>query len=160
MFGKYMVAHLLGITREHEKQFRDVEMALTKDGFICFAPVIYDFDVYQKFPEMLNNMCYEKLLVCDFCVLVTPEHIGRSTTDRILQAIDLGKPVYVWYNGAMATMISNEDDLKEVKEDYVYACTMETVGDELFHHEPDRYLSEAGLFCPAVPDPRKIITQL
>jgi len=40
-------------------------------------------------------MCYEKLLVCDFCVVVTPEHIGKSTSNRIRQAISMNKPVYV-----------------------------------------------------------------
>lgn len=48
MFGKYKVAHLLGITREHEQQFRNVEIALTKQGYICFRPAIYDFEVYKE----------------------------------------------------------------------------------------------------------------
>lgn len=95
MFGKYKVAHLLGITREHEKQFRYVEQKLTKKGYICFAPVIYDYDVYKEYEDMLNDMCYEKLKVADLCILVTPEHVGKSTTIRIKQAKELGIPVYV-----------------------------------------------------------------
>lgn len=96
MFGKYKVAHLLGITREHEKQFRHVETELTKMGYICFAPVIYNLDVYNQYSDLLDDMCYEKLLVCDFCVIVTSEHIGKSTQNRIRQAEELNKPVYVW----------------------------------------------------------------
>lgn len=95
MFGKYKVAHLLGITREHEKQFRHVETELTKMGYICFAPVIYNFDVYKQHCGLLDDMCYEKLLACDFCVIVTPEHIGKSTQNRIKQATKLNKPVYI-----------------------------------------------------------------
>ena len=104
MFGKYKVAHLLGITREHEKQFRHVETELTKMGYICFAPVIYNFDVYKQYSELLDDMCYEKLLVCDICVVVTPEHIGKSTSNRIKQAIDLGKLVYVWEGNQLRLM--------------------------------------------------------
>lgn len=111
MIGKYKVAHLLGITRDHEMQFRNVERELTKAGIICFAPAIYDYDIYKQYPDMLDDMCYEKLLVCDYCVLVTPEHIGKSTTNRIMQAIALGKPVYVWKNDAIVDVIQTEDDL-------------------------------------------------
>ena len=101
MFGKYKVAHLLGITREHEPQFREVERELTKQGYICFAPAIYIFDVYLQHEEMLNDMCYEKLKVCDLCVLVTPEHVGKSTTMRIQQAKDIGIPVYTFNEGEL-----------------------------------------------------------
>ena len=96
MFGRYKVAHLLGITREHENQFRCVEQELTKAGYICFRPAIYDFAVYKQYADMLDEMCYQKLLICDFCVIVTPEHIGKSTSHRIQQSFDLGKPVYTW----------------------------------------------------------------
>jgi len=98
MIGKYKVAHLLGITRDHEEQFRHVEKELTKMGYICFAPAIYDLEVYNQYPDLLDDMCYQKLLVCDICVIVTPEHIGKSTSNRIKQAIELNKPVYVWTN--------------------------------------------------------------
>lgn len=107
MFGKYKVAHLLGITREHESQFRHVERELTKAGYICFAPAIYDFDVYKQYPDLLDDMCYEKLLVCDLCVVVTPEHIGKSTTNRINQAISLNKPVYIWMDDKLMPYVSN-----------------------------------------------------
>ena len=96
MIGNYKVAHLLGITREHEPQFRHVERELTKRGYICFAPAIYSLEIYNQHAELLDDMCYQKLLVCDICVVVTPEHIGKSTTLRIKQAAELGKPVYVW----------------------------------------------------------------
>lgn len=101
MFGKYKVAHLLGKTRGNEKRFRHVEMELTKQGYICFAPAIYDFDVYKNYATMIGNMCYEKLLMCDICVVVTPEHVGQSTSRRINEARELGKPVYTWYNNKL-----------------------------------------------------------
>lgn len=111
MFGKYKVAHLLGITREHERYFRHVETELTKAGYICFAPVIYSLDIYNQYPDLLDDMCYEKLLVCDFCVVVTPEHIGKSTVNRIRQAISLEKPIYVWENNGLNGRIQTEADL-------------------------------------------------
>lgn len=111
MFGKYKVAHLLGITREHEKQFRHVEIELTKQGYICFAPAIYCFETYKQYPDLLDDMCYEKLLVCDLCVVVTPEHIGKSTSNRIRQAISMNKPVYVWENDGLTKTIKSEEDL-------------------------------------------------
>lgn len=96
MLGKYKVAHLLGSTREHEKQFRHVEIELTKMGYICFAPVVYNPEVYNKYHDLLDDMCHEKLLVCDICVVVNTEYVGKSTSNRIKQAIELNKPVYVW----------------------------------------------------------------
>lgn len=111
MLGKYKVAHLLGITREHEKQFRHVETELTKAGYICFAPVIYNLNTYNQYPDLLDDMCYEKLLVCDFCVVVTPEHIGKSTANRIRQAIELGKQIFVWENDGLNGQIQTENDL-------------------------------------------------
>lgn len=101
MLGRYKVAHLLGSTKDNERQFRHVEIELTKMGYICFAPAIYDFDVYNKIPDLLDDMCYEKLLICDICVLVTPDHIGKSTSNRIKQALDLGKPVYIWVDNTL-----------------------------------------------------------
>lgn len=96
MIGKYKVAHLLGRTRNHEVPFRYVETELTKQGYICFAPVVYDFNTYKENAELLDDMCYEKLLVCDICVVVAPEFIGKSTQLRIQQAKELGKPVYLF----------------------------------------------------------------
>lgn len=104
MFGRYKVAHLLGSTKGNERQFRYVEIELTKMGYICFAPAIYNFDVYNQIPDLLDDMCYEKLLVCDICVVVTPDHIGKSTSNRIKQALDLGKPVYIWVDNALKSV--------------------------------------------------------
>lgn len=98
MIGSYRVAHLLGVTRWHEPTFRDVERELTKADYIVFAPAIYDFYVYLAHKDVLNDMCYEKLKICDLCVLVTPEHVGKSTSNRIRQAFEMGKPVYIWDN--------------------------------------------------------------
>lgn len=78
-------------------------------GYICFVPAIYDFDEYKKYSDMINDMCYEKLLVCDLCVVVTPEHIGISTSNRILQALDLGKPVYIWENDSLKEYTQNKE---------------------------------------------------
>lgn len=107
MFGKFKTAHLLGITRDHKEQFRHVEEELTKAGYICFTPVFYDLNIYNQMPDLLDDMCYEKLLVCDLCVVVTPEHIGKSTTNRINQAFALGKPVYLWENEHMVEFTPN-----------------------------------------------------
>lgn len=104
MFGRYKVAHLLGSTKDNEKQFRYAEIELTKMGYICFTPAIYNFDVYNKISDLLDDMCYEKLLVCDICVVVTPDHIGKSTLNRIKQALDLGKPVYIWVDNALKSI--------------------------------------------------------
>lgn len=101
MFGEFKVAHLLGVTRGNEPVFRHVETELTKQGYICFAPVIYEFDVYLEHKQMLKDMCYEKLLMTDICVVVTPWHIGKSTKLRIDQSLGLGKPVFVWDNGEL-----------------------------------------------------------
>ena len=101
MDKKYEIAHLIGITREHEEQFRNAEKILTRKGYIVFTPVFYNMEEYLsfgKYPNMLDDMCYEKLLMCDFLVLVTPEHVGKSTTLRREQANTMGKKVYVLEN--------------------------------------------------------------
>lgn len=96
MLGKYKVAHLIGIAREHEAEFRHVEQEMTKKGFICFTPTFYDLKLYEAHQEMIDDMCYQKLLVSDLCMIVTPEHIGKSTRARAQQSWDMGIPVYVW----------------------------------------------------------------
>lgn len=116
MIGKYEVAHLLGITRYHEPKFRQVERELTQRGYICFAPAIYNYDIYLNHKNMLNDMCYQKLLVCDFCVLVTPEHVGKSTSNRIRQAMELSIDVYVWdyEHNSLGYLIENERMLQKL----------------------------------------------
>lgn len=104
MNKKYKIAHLIGITREHEEQFRNAEKILTENGYIVFAPVFYNLEKYLSFgeyPNMLDDMCYQKLILCDFLVIVTPEHIGESTSNRIEQAKELNKPVYILENGEL-----------------------------------------------------------
>ena len=96
MIGQYKLAHVLGVTRGHESVFREIERELTQQGYIVFCPAIYDYDIYVQHKDILNDMCSEKLKVCDFCVLATPEHVGLSTRARIRQAFELDKPVYVW----------------------------------------------------------------
>ena len=105
MIGRFQVAHLLGSTKGNEAKFRQVETELTKAGYICFAPVIYNQNVAEKYMDTLSDMCYAKLLICDLCVIATPDHIGESTKNRIRQARDLNKPVYVLENGYMKEFI-------------------------------------------------------
>lgn len=97
----YKIAHLVGVTRNREKEFRHAEMILTKKGYIVFAPVIYDFDIYKslgEYPNILDHMCTQKLHMCDFIVIVTTDHIGKSTKLRIEQANTMGKPIYTLEN--------------------------------------------------------------
>lgn len=110
MERKFKIAHLAGITREHEDQFREAEKLLTRRGYIVFTPTFYDKNIYEsfgEFPNMLDDMCYEKLQMCDFLVIVTPEHIGKSTSLRIQQARAMRKPVYVINNGELIPFDSN-----------------------------------------------------
>lgn len=152
MFGKFKVAHLLGSTKGNEKQFREVETALTKMGYIVFAPVIYSLSIYKQYPDLLDNMCYEKLLVSDICVIATPDYIGESTRNRIRQAIEFGKPAYIWNNGLKKFDVSEYKsklkvdiyiyNLTEVNGKFVYEITPTYLGfaevdkfdaDEIFH---------------------------
>ena len=41
------------------------------------------------------------LKICDICVIVTPEYIGKSTKQRIKEAKDLGKEVYIWVSNEL-----------------------------------------------------------
>lgn len=108
---KFKVAHLCGLTRNNEKRFRECELELTKKGYICFAPVIYDLDVYNQYKDMIDDMCYFKLLNCDMLVVVTPEHIGKQTKDRIKQAQGLNIPVYLWINKELVPYIETTIDI-------------------------------------------------
>lgn len=101
MLGKYKLIHLLGSTRDHKEIFRYVEEELTKQGYIVFAPVFYDINIYNQMPNLLDDMCYEKLLVCDAVCVVTPDHIGKSTIKRLQQVKELGKERYIWINNQM-----------------------------------------------------------
>lgn len=109
MFGKYMVAHLLGHTRDNEVNFRRVERKLTKQGFICFVPAIYVLSEYLKYQDLIDDMCYEKLLVCDLCVAVT---LGESTNIRISQAKKLNIPSFT-FNIHMNRLIPYDDMAKK-----------------------------------------------
>lgn len=97
MIGKYPVVHLIGPTMGQEEHFREVERELTLRGYIVFSPVVYDRPTYDEHPDMLNDMCYMKLLMCDQCVVVATDHIGQSTRLRMSQAFEMKKRVY-WYN--------------------------------------------------------------
>lgn len=101
MIGTFKVAHLIGITRDHEAVFRDAEKFLTKIGYICFAPAIYNYDEYMIHKEMIDDMCTAKFNICDIVVVVTPEHIGKSTTGRIKDAMEKKIPVFTFVNNAI-----------------------------------------------------------
>lgn len=93
----FQIAHILGRTRGMEEQFRHVERVLTlRNHCIVFTPVVYELDLYNHNKEVLDAMCYQKLQMCDFCVVLSEDSIGKSTLYRIIQAHKLGKPVYVW----------------------------------------------------------------
>ena len=73
MIGKYKVAHLLGRTNGNEKRFRRVEVEMTKAGYICFVPAVYDFEIYKKNAEVLKTRTRLQALRLD---LVTERALG------------------------------------------------------------------------------------
>lgn len=97
-FPEYKIAHLLGRTRNNEELFRHVEKVLTMQGYICFAPVVYDLDEYLKHADLLDSMCYQKLLMTDICVIVSANDIGVSTNKRIEQCKEFKIPLYIFEN--------------------------------------------------------------
>lgn len=112
---KYKIAHLIGSTENNEERFRIAEIGLTKMGYICFRPVIYNLTTYLKCKDLIDDMCKEKLLLCDICVVVTPEKIGKSTKQMIQQAIELGKPVYKFIRGILQLFQEEELDGTVIK---------------------------------------------
>lgn len=96
MLGNFSLIHIGGITRNNEKIFRRIENRLTLQGYICFAPVVYDVEVWKPNKEMLDDMCYEKLIICDIFLIETPWHIGESTKLRIQQSKELNIPIMVY----------------------------------------------------------------
>ena len=68
----------------------------TKLGYIVFKPVFYVYDDYIKNKELIDDMCYEKLIFSDIICLVTPEHYGESTIKRIQQAKILKKDILIF----------------------------------------------------------------
>lgn len=96
MLGEFKLAHIGGVTRQNMKLFRTIEKRLTLSGYICFAPVIYDYKVWLPNQKMLDDMCYEKLKICDLFVVATPWHVGKSTSLRISQAKEMNIPVVVY----------------------------------------------------------------
>lgn len=96
MIGKYKLVHIGGVTRFNNGIFRKIEEDLTLQGYICFAPVIYDVEKWEPHQELLDDMCHEKLLICDIFVIATPWHIGQSTTKRIQECKELNIPIMVY----------------------------------------------------------------
>lgn len=112
----YKIVHLLGSVKNNEGIFRYIELKLTNMGYIVFAPVIYDYDIYKQNKEMIDEMCEQKLNMSDFCVVVNPQHIGESTRKRIEQCFILNKAVYFWQNGHL-TLINEYDWYNILKKD-------------------------------------------
>ncbi len=110
MFGKYKVVHLVGSTRGNGDIFRKAEKYLTEQGYIVFKPVFYNLEEYEPNMDMYNDMCYEKLLVCDIVCITTPEHIGESTRNRIKQAKSLNKDIWVFDGVSIKEYQANNEE--------------------------------------------------
>lgn len=105
----FKFAHLVGSTRNNQDLFRSVEKELTLRGYICYVPVLYKLEEYLENKEMIDDMCYQKLLHSDICVIVTPDHIGRSTTMMIYQCREiLNIPVYKFIHGKLIELTNYE----------------------------------------------------
>lgn len=97
MLGGYKLAHIGGKTRDNESIFRKIEKELTLSGeYICFVPVIYDKEIWEPNQDLLDDMCFEKLKICDVFVIATPWHIGKSTSNRINDCRYLNIPIKVF----------------------------------------------------------------
>lgn len=96
MIGPFKVVHLIGSTKGNYEIFRKAEIYFTELGYIVFKPVFYVYSDYIKNKELIDKMCYEKLLFCDIVCLVTPKHFGESTIKRIKQAELLEKEILVF----------------------------------------------------------------
>ena len=57
---------------------------------------------------MYNDMCYDKLLFCDVVCITTPNHIGKSTLNRINQSIQLGKDIIIYENDSIKEYIATK----------------------------------------------------
>lgn len=68
----------------------------SKLGYIVFKPVFYVYDEYIENKELVDEMCYDKLVFSDIICLVTPEHFGESTIKRINQAKKLKKELLIF----------------------------------------------------------------
>lgn len=96
LFKEYKLVHIGDVTRYNNDLFRKIEKELTLQGYICFCPVIYDPAVWEPNQEMLDKMCFEKLMVCDIFVIATPWRVGESTSLKVKQCIGLDIPVKVY----------------------------------------------------------------
>ena len=96
MIGSFKVVHLIGSTKGNYEIFRKAEIYFTELGYIVLKPVFYVYSDYIKNKELIDKMCYEKLLFCDVVCLVTPKHFGESTIKRIKQAKALKKEILVF----------------------------------------------------------------
>ena len=101
MFGEFKVVHLIGKTEGNEEVFRLIEKELTKKGFIVFRPVFYVIEDYLENRQIIDRMCYEKLIVADIICIVGVDYIGKSTMYRMKQAISMNKEVMIWNDGRM-----------------------------------------------------------
>ncbi len=112
MLGKYKVIHLIGSTKGNERIFKNAEKYFTRKGYIVFKLVFYKLKEYTPYMDLVNDMCYEKLLACDMVCVVNPNHIGNSTLNRIKQAQELGKDVIIFDGKVEMKFADLEGELK------------------------------------------------
>ena len=109
MLGKFKVIHLVGSTKGNKELFEKAEKVLTSQGNIVFKPVLYGDEVTNDNIDMLNEMCYQKLVFADAICIVTPEHIGESTQKRIQEADELNKEIFIYMNKKFFQMMGTKD---------------------------------------------------
>ena len=78
MFGKFEVVYLCGSPiKDNYNKFRYIEEELAKLGYIVLKPVFYNIDDYNKYKDIEDEQCYEKLKMCDILCIVT-KNIDQS----------------------------------------------------------------------------------
>ena len=105
VFSNFKLVHLIGSTKQNKEKFIEAEKELTKQGYIVFKPVLYGDEVNDDNLQMLTDMCTEKLQVCDIVCLVTPEHMGESTMNRLIQAREMNRTLMVYNNKKMKPLV-------------------------------------------------------
>lgn len=56
----------------------------------------------------IADLLYDKLLFCDVVCITTPNHIGKSTLNRINQSIQLGKDIIIYENDSIKEYIATK----------------------------------------------------
>ena len=107
---KHKIVDLIGSTDPKNRfAFRSADAYFTLKGYIVLAPSIFkdslamiksvhDSNKIDKIDKNLHDLCTEKLSMADIVCIINKDHIGKSTKDRIKQAIKMKKKVltYDW----------------------------------------------------------------